>query len=312
VEGVEHLHSAGAHAEYLVGRRAHYLLVVKANQPTLHAQLAGLAWRDIPVADRTRDHAHGRIELRTLKAAAVAGLGFPHAAQAIQATRRAREPASRRWRTETVYAVTSLALGSASPAQLAGYLRGHRRTENQLHWARDVTFADHASRARTGNLPHTMASLRNLATSVLRLGGHANIAAALRHSGRDPTRPLALLSIPIPHPRNGYHDTLQEPWCRCRRSPRRPASDVRRCTSTSQTSKRSWSPGTNVRSPATSNISPKSGTKLATLASGSKLCSRPTPSFPTSTTAPNSRHFCIEVSTSPERSSNSATSSETC
>jgi len=151
-----------AHAEYLVGRRAHYLLVVKANQPTLHAQLAGLAWRDIPVADRTRDHAHGRIELRTLKAAAVAGLGFPHAAQAIQATRRAREPASRRWRTETVYAVTSLALGSASPAQLAGYLRGHRRTENQLHWARDVTFADHASRARTGNLPHTMASLRIL------------------------------------------------------------------------------------------------------------------------------------------------------
>jgi len=45
-----------------------------------------------------------------------------------------------------------------------------------------------------------MASLRNLAVSVLRLAGHANIAAALRHSGRDPTRPLALLSIPIPHP----------------------------------------------------------------------------------------------------------------
>jgi predicted transposase YbfD/YdcC len=194
------LHTQRAHAEYLVGRRAHYLLVVKANQPTLHAQLAGLAWRDIPVMDRTRDHAHGRIELRTLKVAAVAGLGFPHAAQAIQVTRRAREPASRRWRTETVYAVTSLALGSASPAQLADYLRGHWSIENQLHWVRDMTFAEDASRARTGNLPHTMASLRNLAISVLRLTGHANIAAALRHSGRDPTRPLALLSIPIPHP----------------------------------------------------------------------------------------------------------------
>ena len=189
-----------AHATFLVGRRAHYLLVVKANQPTLHAQLAGLPWRAMPVTDTTRDHAHGRIGLRTRNVAAVAGLGFPHAAQATQATRRAREPASRAWRTETVYAVTSLALGSASPAQLADCLRGHRRTEDQLHRARDVTFADHAARARTGNLPHTMASLRNLAVSVLRLAGHANIAAGLRHSGRDPTRPLALLSIPIPHP----------------------------------------------------------------------------------------------------------------
>jgi hypothetical protein len=64
--------------------------------------------------DRTREHAHGRIEIRTLKVAAVAGLCFPHAAQAIQVTRRVRAPGSR-WRTVTVYAVTSLTLGTASP-----------------------------------------------------------------------------------------------------------------------------------------------------------------------------------------------------
>jgi hypothetical protein len=29
------------------------------------------------VLDRTRDHGHGRIEIRTLKVAAVAGLCFP-------------------------------------------------------------------------------------------------------------------------------------------------------------------------------------------------------------------------------------------
>jgi hypothetical protein len=55
-----------------------------------------------------------------------------------------------------------------------------------------VTFDEDASRARTGSLPHTMASRRNLAISLLRLAGHANIAAA-RHNGRDPTRPLAIL-----------------------------------------------------------------------------------------------------------------------
>ncbi len=84
---------------------------------------------------------------------------------------------------------------------------------------------------------------------------------------------------------------------------------VRRCTSTSRASKRSCSPGTNARSPAISNTSSRSGTKPATLTSGSKLCSRPTRSSPTSpmgTTAPNSRHSSIKVSTSPERSSSSA------
>jgi len=79
------LHAQRAHAEYLAGQRgAHYLITVKRNQPGLHAQLAGLAWRHVPVACRTRDKGHGRAGRRTLKVTAVAaGLAFPHAAQAI-------------------------------------------------------------------------------------------------------------------------------------------------------------------------------------------------------------------------------------
>jgi hypothetical protein len=41
-----------------------------------------------------------------------------------------------------------------------------------------------------------MATLRNLAVGALRLAGSTNIAAALRHNSRDPTRPLTLLGIP--------------------------------------------------------------------------------------------------------------------
>jgi predicted transposase YbfD/YdcC len=192
---VDALHTQRDHAGFLVGRGAGYLLVVKANQPGLHAQLAGLPWRQIPVMDRTREHGHGRIELRTLKVAAVAGLCFPHAAQAIQVIRRVREPSSQRWRTVTVYAVTSLALGTASPAQLAGWLRGHWRIENWLHWVRDVDFGEDASTARSGSLPGVIASLRNLAVGALRLSGHPNLAAALRPTGRGPTRPVAILGL---------------------------------------------------------------------------------------------------------------------
>jgi predicted transposase YbfD/YdcC len=151
-----------------------------------------------PLLDRTRDRGHGRVELRTLKVATVGGLGFPHAAQAIQITRRVRDLGAnfRRWRTVTVYAVTSLTTTQAAPWQLAGYLRGNWTIENELHWVRDMTFAEDACKVRTGTGPRAMASLRNLAVGALRLAGSANIAAALRHNSRDPTRPLTILGIP--------------------------------------------------------------------------------------------------------------------
>ena len=50
------LHAQSGHAQYLAGlRRAHYLITVKRNQPSLHAQLAGLPWRQIPAADIQHD-----------------------------------------------------------------------------------------------------------------------------------------------------------------------------------------------------------------------------------------------------------------
>jgi DDE family transposase len=84
-------------AEFLVaGKQAHYLFTVKANQPTLLDRCARLAWHRVPVLDRTRDRAHGRVELRTLKAVTVHHFGFPHAAQVIQVTRKTRQLGTRR------------------------------------------------------------------------------------------------------------------------------------------------------------------------------------------------------------------------
>jgi len=45
-----------------------------------------------------------------------------------------------------------------------------------------------------------MASLRSLSISLLRLGGHANIAAANRHHARDPQRTLKLLQGGVRNP----------------------------------------------------------------------------------------------------------------
>jgi predicted transposase YbfD/YdcC len=191
------LHTQREHADWLVTQKhADYVLMVKANQPTLHQQLRRLPWPDIPVADHTRDRGHGRAETRRLQVTTVAGLGlaFPHATQALRITRRVRPLGSRRWRTMTVHAVTSLTAAQASPARLADYVRGHWGIE-ALHHIRDVTFAEDASQTRTGTAPRAMASLRNLAIAILHLHGDRNIAAALRRNARDATRVLPLLGI---------------------------------------------------------------------------------------------------------------------
>lgn len=79
----------------------------------------------MPVGDRARDHAHGRVETRTVKAVAVrAGPLFPYAAQAVQVTR-CRCGCTGRRCTKTAYAVTSLAAHQANPATLGEATRGH-------------------------------------------------------------------------------------------------------------------------------------------------------------------------------------------
>jgi predicted transposase YbfD/YdcC len=192
------LHTQRAHADWLVtAKHADYLLLVKANQPALRRQLTALPWRQVPVADHTLDRGHGRVEVRQLQVTTVAGLDFPHAAQALRITRRVRPLTARRWRTVTVHAIASLAAARASPARLADWARGHWGIE-ALHHIRDVTFCEDASQLRSGTAPRAMASLRNLAVGILRAHGDRNTAAALRHYARDANRVLPLLGITSP------------------------------------------------------------------------------------------------------------------
>ena len=191
------LHTHADAAELLVtGKQAHYLFTVKANQPTLLARCQRLPWHRVPVADRTRDRGHGRIEHRTLKVVTVGHVGFPHAAQVLQVTRKTRTLRTRRWRAMTVYAITSLPFELARPARLADLLRGHWAIEAHHH-IRDITLAEDDSQVRTGAAPNVMACLRNLVIGALSQAGPVNVAAALRRHARDPRRPLATLGITL-------------------------------------------------------------------------------------------------------------------
>jgi predicted transposase YbfD/YdcC len=190
------LHTQHEHGSYLRRRGAHHLAIVKRNHPGLHDRVRQLPWRDIPLEHYDRTRAHYRTEIRRLKAAAFAHLDYPDARQALQIVRWRRDLSTGKLTVERVHLITSLEPGQATGDQLAAWIRGHWGIENRLHHVRDRTYREDDSKIRTGQLPRTMATLRNLAISIFRQDGQANIAAALRRAARDYHRPLSALGLP--------------------------------------------------------------------------------------------------------------------
>ncbi|WP_405015677.1 ISAs1 family transposase [Kitasatospora sp. NBC_00070] len=193
------LHTQRGHVRFLVEQKnAHYLLVVKANQPELHRRLRSLPWKDVTARRYDRQVGHGRRETRVTRALTVTDLGmaFPHAVQAARILRYRTDLATGTVSRQTVYAITNLTSQQASPQRLGQLARSQWTIENRLHLVRDTTFREDASRVRTGHGPENMATLRNLTINALRAAGHHNIAAGLRHASYEPfTRPLDLLGI---------------------------------------------------------------------------------------------------------------------
>jgi hypothetical protein len=137
---------------------------------------------------------HGRIEHRILKVVTVHHFGFPHAAQVLQVTRKTRTLRTRRWRTVTSYAITSLPFEQARPARLADLLRGHWAIE-ALHQLRDVAFAEDASHLSSGAVPqrHGLPAQPGHWGAVP--GGAGQPGRRATPPRPDPRRPLATLRI---------------------------------------------------------------------------------------------------------------------
>lgn len=147
--------------------------------PTLIGRLS-------PPQHTTTDKAHGRLETRHIwTSTELSGyLTFPYAAQVFCLKRQTTQIVTQKDRTETVYGITSLVPQKADPARLLQLSRGHWTIENRLHYVRDFTFDEDRCCVRKGNGAQVMASLRNLAISLLRMAGARYIAPALRTCSR--------------------------------------------------------------------------------------------------------------------------------
>ena len=184
-----------------------YVWTVKANQPTLRADLEQLFAPDRSLVKgfntgptdyrsaQTVDKGHGRIEIRQLTVTGElhARWDWPYLAQVFRLERTTRLVASGHVRQEVVYGMTSLSPGEAGPARLLEIVRTHWQQENGLHYRRDVTLQEDATRMKHWPAARVLASLNNLVLALLARARFASLPAARRHFDAHPDQALQLL-----------------------------------------------------------------------------------------------------------------------
>jgi predicted transposase YbfD/YdcC len=164
-------------AQSILHAKADYLLAVKDNQPTLHAEIESYfqtAPKDEVDTFEDIDKGHGRIESRLCRVSTTidwlaAERAFPGAfrfpkAAAIAVIDTKVECKGKITTARRSY-ITSRPL--AAPA-LAEAVRAHWGIENRLHWVLDVSFGEDRSRLRKGHGAANMAIVRHFAINLVR------------------------------------------------------------------------------------------------------------------------------------------------
>lgn len=177
--------AAGCQTEIAASIRqqhADYVLALKANQPTLHADVSSLFTRIDDESERElrrvvrpllrharqTDGGHGRVEVRRCRVLDVVETGLVDAPE-WSGLRSAAEVTSERHIGETVsverrYYVSSLA---ADAERVLAAVRSHWGIENSQHWVLDMAFSEDRSCIRHRRAATNAATLRRLALNVL-------------------------------------------------------------------------------------------------------------------------------------------------
>lgn len=133
-------------------------------------------------AVETVNKGHGRREKRTLWASTELNdyLDWPGVAQVFRIERVIWHEKQRGYTRQVVYGLTSLLPERASPKKLLALVRGYWEIETGLHYRRDVTLKEDATRLTVGNAGHVMAILNNAVIGLCLQNGYRNLAQARR------------------------------------------------------------------------------------------------------------------------------------
>jgi predicted transposase YbfD/YdcC len=174
-------------AREIIEADADYVLALKGNQETVHAEVKSFLDATLEQKHKTRppgaplpraaaglqqletvEKDHGRLETRRYYQSAeldwFADRAKWEGLRSVGMVEAVREVEGKTT-TERRYYLSSLSLDVATFARA---VRGHWGVENKLHWVMDVCFREDQSRARTGYAAENLATLRRLALNLLK------------------------------------------------------------------------------------------------------------------------------------------------
>lgn len=207
------LHTHKALSAQIVEQGGDYVFPVKENQPMLYNNIQQLFAPDIPkpgfgkiptdfLTTQKVNKGHGRIETRILTTSTMlnAYSTWPGLAQVYRLERQFQWWRSGRcYRTscKVEFGITSLSRTQATPAQLLNIRRTHWGIEIGLHYRRDVTFKEDATRMTVGHAGKIMASINNLIIALIRQAKFQNAAQARRYFASHVSEAFSLLTTPF-------------------------------------------------------------------------------------------------------------------
>lgn len=177
----------------ILAKGGDYLWTAKENQPTLRADIeqffkpprVAKGWHmpELPRWEaQTIDKGHGRIEVRhiTIMQNVDGFLDWPGVQQLFKLVRQVTHIKSQKTTTEVVYGLTSCTPQSASAAQLLDWIRAYWGIENGLHYRRDKTLQEDATRFSLPKMPAVMATINNFVIGLTQKLGYSNLPEARR------------------------------------------------------------------------------------------------------------------------------------
>jgi predicted transposase YbfD/YdcC len=207
------LHTQRGLASQILEAQNDYVFPVKENQPQLYQNIQALFAPEYPkpgfgkiqtdfLTAQKVNKGHGRIERRTLTTSEMLNtyVAWPGLAQVYRLERHFqwwRNGRAYRTSCEVEFGITSLTRNEASPEQLLNMRRAHWGIETGLHYRRDVTLKEDATRMTVGNTGKVMASINNLVLALIRQAGFHNAAQARRWFAAHLPQAFALLTTPF-------------------------------------------------------------------------------------------------------------------
>lgn len=185
-------------ARYLVeDRLAHYVFIVKDNQPKL-AKAIRLVFesRGTPDYSEPVTLEHGRIESRSIWTSTQLNEvpDFPFVGQIFAIQRHTIDKKSSKETTEIAYGLTSHSPLTADAEQVLTYNRDHWGVESH-HYILDWNWNEDRCKIRTGHGPENITCLRRFATGLIKSISKDSVASTINRLARNVRQVLDYLRM---------------------------------------------------------------------------------------------------------------------